>query len=96
MAEIESLNTHIEAFGHNLKVNQWWCDRVWRIPTAFRRRWPRVTRQILSMHLQKMQDRVAWVRERNGQYTTSSAYDSIRYRGEIVNWNNSIWLSKGT
>lgn len=33
--------------------------------------------------------------ERSGQYTISSAYDSIRHREEVVNWNNSVWLSKG-
>lgn len=38
LAEVEGLDTHIDAFGHNLTVNQWWCDGERRIPTAFRRR----------------------------------------------------------
>lgn len=33
-------------------------------------------------------------RKGNGQYTITSAYEHIRHREDVVNWNNSVWLPK--
>lgn len=73
-----------------MRISHWW-NRQWNIPNSFQRRYGQICDLIMQHQLVDVPDRVIWKGTPDGNFSISSAYETIRRKRTKAQWFRLVW-----
>lgn len=91
LIEVIGNNECVNQWGSLLRVSDWRVNGEWNVPTIFRRIYPVVAAEIMTIQCNGGQDKFLWKPEVAKEYSVASCYEILRSKKDKATWSAFIW-----